>query len=353
MRQPRLKWIILTALALGISSPEPVFAQRQGGFLNGLFRNNQNNRNQQAAYSAQRNANRAVQTALNFFAFDVGVVDGIFGRKSRAAISDYQAFMGSEPTGTLTRDERVLLISSFNAISVEDEALALKISLGLISAQDALKALSQDGAIVAEIQDVAMPQIPTSMRAICVNIGASGPFEHIKAQFCNLRQLAVEQSDFLLETSLSTSEIEPIIGGCQSFTAELRPQLLQLASTNSAELISEMDLWIRRAGGSGEKLARQAETCLGLAYQHDDSEAALAALLVLSGLKDAVYIEQLGYHIALGLGLEAGGELARARGWMEAAIAAKTDNIVSLTSQTSQQRTDILVDIITLLSAPE
>ncbi|MBL1437041.1 MAG: peptidoglycan-binding protein [Rhodobacteraceae bacterium] len=353
MRQPRLKWIILTALALGITSPEPVFAQRQGGFLSGLFRNNQNNRNQQAAYSAQRNANRAVQSALNFFAFNVGVVDGIFGRKSRAAINDFQAFMGYEATGTLTHEERDFLMSSFNKLSNENEALALKISLGLVSAQDALRALSENGAIVAEAEELAAPQGPLSMRALCVNIGADTPFEHVKAQFCNLRQLAVEQSNFLLETSLSTSEIGPIIEGCQSFTAELRPQLLQLATTDSTELISEMDLWLRRAGASTEKLTRQAETCLGVAYQHDDSEAALAALLVLSGLKNPIYIEQTGYHLALGLGLEGTRELARARGWMEAAIAAQTGDIMSLTSQTSQQRTEVLVDIITLLSAPE
>lgn len=352
MRLPCLKWIILAALALAISAPEPVLAQRQGGFLSGLFRNNQNNRAQQAAYSAQRSANRAVQSALNFFAFDVGVVDGIFGRKSRSAISEFQAFMGHEVTGTLTRDERSLLLSSFNEISIEDEALALKISLGLVSAQDALKALNEVGAGEAD-QDHALPQGPASMRSLCINIGAGSPFEHVKAQFCNLRQLAIEQGAFLLETSLSTTEIEPVIGECQSFAAEMHPRILRFATADSAEIISEMNLWFRRAGGSKEKLTRQAETCLGVAYQHDDSEAALAALLVLSGPKDAVYFELIGYHLALGLGIESGPKLASARGWMKAAVAAQTDDIVSLTSQPRQQRTDVLVDIIALLSAPE
>ncbi len=330
-----------------------MFAQRQGGFLSGLFRNTQNDRAQQAAYAAQRNANRSVQSALNFFAFDVGAVDGIFGRKSRAAINDFQAFMGYEPTGTLTREQRRFLLSSFNEISNEDEALALKISLGLVSAQDALKARNEDGAIVEDTQEVSAPQGPASMRSLCVNIGAGGPFEHVKSQFCNLRQLAIEQSEFLLETSLNTTEIAPVIGGCQSFTTELRPQIMQMATTDSTALVSEMGLWLRRAGASEEKLTRQAETCLGVAYQHDDSEAALAALLVLSGLNNAAYIELAGYHLALGLGIDSGVNLPIARGWMEAAIVAQTDAAVSLTAQTSQQRIDVLVDIITILSALE
>lgn len=80
---PGLKWILVAGLVLGMASAEPAFAQRQGGFLSGLFGNNQNNRAQQAAISAQRRANHSVQSALNFFGLDAGGLDGILGRKSR------------------------------------------------------------------------------------------------------------------------------------------------------------------------------------------------------------------------------------------------------------------------------
>src|SRR6056297_3660997 len=42
---------------------------------------------------------RQIQTSLNYFGFDAGGVDGQLGRKSRAAISRYQSYMGYAATG--------------------------------------------------------------------------------------------------------------------------------------------------------------------------------------------------------------------------------------------------------------
>ncbi|WP_299784950.1 peptidoglycan-binding protein [uncultured Marivita sp.] len=64
--------------------------------------------------SAQREANRQTQTALNYFGFNSGTPDGVLGRNSRAAISAYQAHLGYSPTGQLTSFERDFLISSFH-----------------------------------------------------------------------------------------------------------------------------------------------------------------------------------------------------------------------------------------------
>jgi peptidoglycan hydrolase-like protein with peptidoglycan-binding domain len=63
--------------------------------------------------SAQREANREVQVALNYFGYPVGSPDGQLGPKSRAAISEYQITMGFPPTGTLNEFERDLLVSSY------------------------------------------------------------------------------------------------------------------------------------------------------------------------------------------------------------------------------------------------
>ncbi len=347
------KWVFVAALSLGMASAEPAFAQRQGGFLSGLFGNNQNNRAQQAANSAQRRANRSVQSALNFFGFDAGGLDGVLGRKSRGAINEFQTFMGYEPTGSLTREERRFLLSAFNEINVDDEALALKISLGLVSVQDLLKARAEGEPEIAGTAEEPAPNVPLSMRSLCINIGASGPLDLVKAQFCNLRQLAIEQSDFLLETSLTTTSLEPVIGECQNFTTEIQPQIELVEIEPATALLADMDLWFRRSGASKDKLFRQAQTCLGVAYRHDDPEAALASLLVLSGLKDPIFIELTGYHIAFGLGPNEALDMAQAQGWMEAALAAQTEENMSLTAQSSAQRIDTLVDVITILSAQE
>lgn len=57
---------------------------------------------------------RQIQTALNYFGFDAGSVDGQLGAKSRQAISAYQAYLGYPVTGQLNVFEQDLLISSYN-----------------------------------------------------------------------------------------------------------------------------------------------------------------------------------------------------------------------------------------------
>lgn len=61
----------------------------------------------------QREQNRQVQTALNYFGFPAGAPDGVIGANSRAAISQYQAFIGYPPSGVLSEYERTFLVSSY------------------------------------------------------------------------------------------------------------------------------------------------------------------------------------------------------------------------------------------------
>ena len=63
--------------------------------------------------TAQREANREVQTALNMFGYPVGTPDGSIGPKTRGAISAYQAFMGYPATGQLTDYERTVLVTAY------------------------------------------------------------------------------------------------------------------------------------------------------------------------------------------------------------------------------------------------
>jgi peptidoglycan hydrolase-like protein with peptidoglycan-binding domain len=62
----------------------------------------------------QREANKETQTALNYFGYNVGTPDGAIGPKSRAAISEYQAFLGYPATGELTEHERTILVTSYH-----------------------------------------------------------------------------------------------------------------------------------------------------------------------------------------------------------------------------------------------
>ena len=91
-----------------------------GALLSGIIVNevNKNKRRKtysssnSAAYSAQRAQNRQVQTALNYFGYNVGSADGVLGSRSRAGISQYQAQMGFNPDGRLDDYERDFLLGS-------------------------------------------------------------------------------------------------------------------------------------------------------------------------------------------------------------------------------------------------
>ncbi|MCB6178691.1 peptidoglycan-binding protein [Rhodobacter sp. Har01] len=72
----------------------------------------------------QKAANIEVQQALNYFGWPVGTADGAIGPKSRAAISDYQAFLGYPATGQLTEEERTVLVTSHVRAEAGGSAIA-------------------------------------------------------------------------------------------------------------------------------------------------------------------------------------------------------------------------------------
>lgn len=83
-----------------------------GAIVNGSNRNRRATTRRSTGNSAARTQNRETQTSLNYFGFPAGSPDGVMGRKSRAAISQYQAYMGYPSTGQLTEYERGFLNSS-------------------------------------------------------------------------------------------------------------------------------------------------------------------------------------------------------------------------------------------------
>ena len=81
-------------------------------------------------------ARREVQTALKWFGFYGGMVDGSIGSGSRAAMANWQTQQGYDPTGVLTTGQRTALIDSYRAEqtafgfeTVNDPASGIEISL--------------------------------------------------------------------------------------------------------------------------------------------------------------------------------------------------------------------------------
>jgi len=120
---------VAASLALGPVAPvradtgDAILGGIIGGVIGGVVVNesNKNRARQQtttrtvtAVPSATRVANQEVQVALNHFGFPVGSPDGVLGRQSRAAISQYQMTLGYPATGYLTEFERSHLVGSYH-----------------------------------------------------------------------------------------------------------------------------------------------------------------------------------------------------------------------------------------------
>lgn len=118
--------LIAASIALGpvqASAGDALAGAVVGAIIGGIVVNEAHkNRNRKTAQTtvrrptvstAQRDSNREVQSALNYFGYNVGTPDGVLGQKSRTGISQYQALMGYPPTGQLTDFERSILTGAY------------------------------------------------------------------------------------------------------------------------------------------------------------------------------------------------------------------------------------------------
>uniref|UniRef100_UPI000A7F56FE caspase family protein n=1 Tax=Leisingera sp. F5 TaxID=1813816 RepID=UPI000A7F56FE len=87
-----------------------------GGIIGGALSKNQRRSGGKAPRRSRlpsTQEGRQIQESLNYFGFPAGAVDGQLGRKTREAVSTYQAYLGYPVSGQLNDFEKDLLISSF------------------------------------------------------------------------------------------------------------------------------------------------------------------------------------------------------------------------------------------------
>jgi peptidoglycan hydrolase-like protein with peptidoglycan-binding domain len=103
----------------------------------------------------QREANREVQTALNYFGYNVGTPDGSIGPKSRAAITEYQAFLGYPGTGQLSEHERTILVTSYHRAVAGGPIIAQTVSGSVLGLKAVLIAQRDEMAGIAPVGTLA------------------------------------------------------------------------------------------------------------------------------------------------------------------------------------------------------
>lgn len=148
-----------------------------------------------AISAAEREINKKVQAALNYFGFPVGTVDGVMGQRSRNAISQLQVFMGYPMTGQLNSFEQDFLFTAHQRALLGGQATNVQIARNPMGAKGLLhiyrdemaravapqplapqplapQPLAPQPVAAAPAQPVAQAQ-PAQQTAVSISVGAS------------------------------------------------------------------------------------------------------------------------------------------------------------------------------------
>jgi len=305
-----------------------------------------------AMTTAQREANRDVQVALNYFGYPVGTPDGVLGRNSRSAIADYQMTLGYPATGQLTEYERTLLVGSYHRgvaggamtmqqaaanpmgmrgllLTWRDEAAGVtpQGQMALMPAAPAPAAPVTEAAAMPEAAPEpapAAPGLPTflggavteaSLASQCNRVGlmastAGGyttvatmtdPAAALGEQFCLVRAFTIaEGEEMAARVPGATPEV--IRQQCAGFGPAMKAEVAALSLDAADQVLADTRAFALSTGMAPAQLAATAKICLSVGYAQDDMAVAVASSLLLAALGEGAYAELLGHHLSQGFG---------------------------------------------------
>ncbi len=380
----RIATISVTA-SLALAPAGPVLADGGdaivGGIIGGIVGGaivNEANKNKQRTVvrrsyssgvtSAERAANRDTQVALNYFGYPAGTPDGVLGRNSRAAISQYQATLGYPATGYLTDYERNLLITSYHravAGGATTMQMAASHPLGtrglLLQWRDEAAGIAPQGQTVvapaAPAPDTApvtealapepeadpqAPGLPTflgggaveaSLASHCNRVGlmasTSGgymtvatmtdPMTALGEQFCLVRSFAIAEGEEMAAKVPGVTKAD-IAAQCAGFGPAMKAEVAALSLEPADAVIADVRGFALGTGMAPAQLAATAKICLSVGYAEDSMDVAVSSALLLASLGEGAYGELLGHHLSQGFGAARRVDLAF--DWYDMAIAA-------------------------------
>ncbi|WP_245964179.1 peptidoglycan-binding domain-containing protein [Roseovarius spongiae] len=319
--------------------------------------------------SVARQQVREEQSALNYFGFPAGAPDGVRGRNTRNATSQFQAHMGYPVTGRLAEYERQFLISAYYRAQSSGAATAQLIAQrgqgarGLLHAyrDEAMGAPQTYAAapapapagqspVLAAIPEDAQVEKPKAGLAALPNLMAGGEEGPSLASHCNqISLLTNSNGGFVTEASLTDArfalneqfclartyaiaEGESTIASlqgvtsaqieeqCRAFGPAMNDYVAALSLSPKDEVVGEVRDFVLQSGQSPAQLAGTAKICLSVGYRIDDMNVALGSALLLTALGEEVYAELIGHHLNEGIGTTRRSDLALA--WYKGAIEA-------------------------------
>lgn len=355
----------MIVVPVGRAAANDAAALLGGAILGGIIVNEVNKNKQRqrttttrtySTSSAQRAQNREVQTSLNYFGYNVGTVDGALGRRSRAAIAQYQADMGFPADGYLEDHETNFLLGSYQRalasahVAPYNQILASQgqrgllrtyrnEQLGIVTPQAPQYPPVQSASAPAPVPvpaPVPQPQQPVTARSdtgalpdftfgqvdrstndhcneISVLTAANGgitsagritdPEFALNEQFCLARTHAMAESA-RIEATIPNLTADQIEQQCQGLTQAIVTQMETISTDRPERVIASTARFLRESGKPMDQLASGGKVCLGVGYRIDDPQMAVASAVLLTAAGQLGYGEVVSHHLREGFGVE-------------------------------------------------
>jgi peptidoglycan hydrolase-like protein with peptidoglycan-binding domain len=315
---------------------------------------------------------RETQTALNYFGFNAGVVDGQIGGGTRAAIERFQGTMGYPVNGREFSSWQFdfLMDAYYWGTTVGASQTGLRNTQLLYAFRDQVQ---NGGTLQSGFQGGAAPQPPTTVivnpapvappapaPAVGTTVSAPAPavpnlFANasptaslantcnsvmlqtstnggyvtmasmadpsfaLSEQFCVARSYAMARGEELMQDIVGFTQAQ-ITEQCGGFSTMFSSQIDSASLVGEAELLPQVRSVAMGTGIPPADLTRTARVCLSVGYRQDDMRMAVGSALALVAMGEAAYGELMGHHLREGFGTTARPDLAM--GWYNASLMA-------------------------------
>lgn len=337
---------------------------------------------------------RQIQASLNYFGFNAGTVDGQLGRKTRNAVSQYQAYLGYPITGQLSPFEQSLLINSWTRAQAGGASVNQQIATNVDGTRGLLKTFRAEMAgqpaaqsptvLAATPQPQVVPQATTavvagttalaaaaapaastglpnflgagtqaSLASHCNTVslvtntnggfvtlaGMTDPNTALNEQFCLARTYAIAESEEMV-SRISGFTPDQIAAQCAGFGPALKDHVVALAVKPREAVTADVGNFIISTGMAPAQLAATAKICMGVGYRTDNMDVAVGSAMILFSLGEQVYGELMGHHLSQGFG--PGRNVANAASWYQAGLAALDAGATPVFNPGQPERTELL-----------
>ncbi|MEJ6392182.1 peptidoglycan-binding protein [Gymnodinialimonas sp. 2305UL16-5] len=342
-------------------------------------------------------AGRQVQTALNYFGFNAGYVDGQVGPATRAAVERYQAALGYPVNGRSFPEEQAqYLIGAYlwasnggqGQTGLNGTPLLVAYRGTLTPTAPAPSYAGQPGGgttVIVQPGTTTVVPAPGAapvttaatsgsggvpnlfagatgnpvLSAHCDGVALQGqanggmmtlgnlsnPAFALSEQFCTARASAVNQGHELTQ-AINGLTYAQITAQCEAFSTSVAGQTALIGGVAPTQAAGSAQGFAYTSGIPAPELAATARVCLGVGYGADNMDMAMGSALILVATGEPAYAELLGHHLREGFGV--GADAHRAHEWYDVAINALQGGATAVFSPTDAGRLPLIRQAVAL-----